>query len=132
MSRKRLGVLILLIATPLLIGASLLMVGGDRPVSDDGPAPPSTMDETTGIVTGTVTTAAGAPVERAAVQVRALDDPAPAIPEIGVLTGDTGQYEWRLLPGRYEIVISSEERDSPPQTATVTAGGVVRLDFTLP
>ncbi len=40
MSRTRLGVLALLIAAPLLIGASLLVFGGDDPVSDDGPPPP--------------------------------------------------------------------------------------------
>ncbi|MDG4792989.1 carboxypeptidase-like regulatory domain-containing protein [Micromonospora sp. WMMD1082] len=132
MSRTRLGVLALLIAAPLLIGASLLAFGGDYPVSDDGPPPPPPRTDSMGTVTGTATTAAGEPVREASVQVRPLDEPAPAIPEIGVLTGDAGRYEWRLPPGRYEIVVRTDERDSAPQTATVTAGQTTRLDFTLP
>ncbi|GIJ79287.1 Carboxypeptidase regulatory-like domain-containing protein [Micromonospora phaseoli] len=132
MSKGRLGVLALLIAAPLLIGASLLVIGGDRPVSDDGPAPPPSSTDSMGTVTGAATTAAGDPVRGASVRVSSLDEPAPAIPEIGVLTGDTGRYEWRLPPGRYEIVVSTSERDSAPQTATVAAGVVTQLDFTLP
>ncbi|WBB47475.1 carboxypeptidase-like regulatory domain-containing protein [Verrucosispora sp. WMMA2044] len=132
MSRTRLGVLALLIAAPLLIGASLLVFGGDDPVSDDGPPPPPGSTSPAGTVTGTVTTPAGEPVRQAPVQVTALDEPAPAIPEIGVLTGDTGRYEWRLPPGRYEITVSVGEQHSTTQTTTVTAGQVTRLDFTLP
>ncbi|MFF5215774.1 carboxypeptidase-like regulatory domain-containing protein [Micromonospora sp. NPDC000442] len=132
MSRTRLGVLALLIAAPLLIGASLLVFGGDDPVSDDGPPPPPGRTSPAGTVTGTVTTPAGEPVRQASVQVTALDEPAPAIPEIGVLTGNTGRYEWRLPPGRYEITVSTGERNSAPRTATVTTDQVTRLDFTLP
>ncbi|SFC09124.1 carboxypeptidase-like regulatory domain-containing protein [Micromonospora sediminimaris] len=132
MSRKRLGVLALLIAAPLLIGASLLAFGGDDPVSDDGPPAPPGRTNPAGTVTGTVTTPAGEPVRQASVQVTPLGEPAPAIPEIGVLTGDAGRYEWRLPPGRYEIVVSTGEQHSAPQTATVTADQVTRLDFTLP
>ncbi|GIJ06791.1 carboxypeptidase regulatory-like domain-containing protein [Micromonospora andamanensis] len=131
MSRTRLGVLALLIAAPLLIGASLLAFGGDTPVSDDGPPPPAGRSNPTGTVTGTVTTPTGEPVRSASVQVAPLDEPAPAIPEIGVLTGDTGRYEWRLPPGRYEITVSTGDRSSDPQTATVTADQVTRIDFTL-
>ncbi|MCZ7420750.1 MULTISPECIES: carboxypeptidase-like regulatory domain-containing protein [unclassified Micromonospora] len=132
MSRTRLGMLALLIAVPLLIGASLLAFGGDEPVSDDGPPPPPGSTSPTGTVTGTVTTPAGEPVRQASVQVTALDEPAPAIPEIGVLTGDAGRYEWRLPPGRYDITVRTGDRHSGPQTATVTADQVTRLDFTLP
>ncbi|MBQ1026083.1 carboxypeptidase-like regulatory domain-containing protein [Micromonospora sp. C95] len=132
MSRTRLGVLALLIAAPLLIGASLLAVGGDDPVSDDGPPAPPGRTNPTGVVTGTVTATDGEPVRQASVRVTALDEPAPAIPEIGVLTGDTGRYEWRLPPGRYEIVVHTGERNTAPQTATVTADQVTRLNFTLP
>ncbi|RIV36046.1 carboxypeptidase-like regulatory domain-containing protein [Micromonospora radicis] len=130
MNKGRLGALALLIVAPLLIGAGLL-VFHDQSVSDDGPAPPPRPD-TMGVVTGTAATAAGAPVRDAAVLVRPLDEPAPAVPEIGVRTGDAGRYEWRLPPGRYEIVVRADSRDSAPRTATVTAGAVTRLDFTLP
>ncbi|GAB3850124.1 hypothetical protein GCM10029963_35860 [Micromonospora andamanensis] len=123
--------LALLIAAPLLIGASLLAFGGDSPVSDDGPPPPPGRTNPTGTVTGTVTTPTGEPVREASVQVAPLDEPAPAIPEIGVLTGDTGRYEWRLPPGRYEITVRTGDRSSDPQTATVTADQVTRIDFTL-
>ncbi|QOC93365.1 carboxypeptidase-like regulatory domain-containing protein [Micromonospora craniellae] len=132
MSRGRLGALALLVTAPLLIGAGLLVWHGDRSVSDDGPSPPPPRSDTTGTVTGTATTAAGDPVRGAAVLVEALDDPAPAIGEIGVLTGDTGRYEWRLPPGRYEIVVDTGDRMSEPQAATVTAGAVTTLDVVLP
>ncbi|HEX5597210.1 MAG TPA: carboxypeptidase-like regulatory domain-containing protein [Micromonosporaceae bacterium] len=132
MSRTRLGVLVLLIAAPLLVAAAALISGGDRRVSDDGPSQPPARTDTMGTVTGVVTSTTGDPVAGASVRVIPLDQPAPAIPEIGVLTGDAGRYEWRLPPGRYEIVVSLGERSSAPQTTTVTAGKVTQLDITLP
>jgi hypothetical protein len=127
------GVLVLLVAAPLLVAAAAaLALGGDRPVSDDGPAPSSAGADPLGTVTGLATTADGRPVVGAAVLVTALDDPAPAVPEIGVVTGAEGRYEWRLPPGRYELVVRADERDGAPRTTTVTAGTVTRLDLSLP
>nr|MDT0656580.1 carboxypeptidase-like regulatory domain-containing protein [Micromonospora sp. DSM 115978] len=132
MSRTRIGVLVLLVAAPLLAAAAALTFGGDRPVSDDGPAPSSSAADPMGTVTGVATTADGRPVSGAAVLVTPLDDPAPAVPELGVLTGVDGRYEWRLPPGRYELVAQAGERTGEPGTATVTAGARTRLDLTVP
>jgi hypothetical protein len=132
MGGRRMGVLVLLVAAPLLVAAAALALGGDRPVSDDGPAPSSAGADPLGTVTGLATTADGRPVVGAAVLVTALDDPAPAVPEIGVVTGAEGRYEWRLPPGRYELVVRADERDGAPRTTTVTAGTVTRLDLSLP
>jgi hypothetical protein len=111
----------------------LVIDGGDRAVSDDGPPPTSIpRADPMGTVAGVVTTTDGRPVPGAAVQVTPRDDPAPAIPEMGVLTGDAGRYEWRLPPGRYQLMVRSGDHDSAPQSTTVTAGVLSALDFTLP
>jgi carboxypeptidase family protein len=135
MSMPRPRILLLLLAVPPLVAAGMLAYPrGDEPVSDDGtgppPSPPAT--EIMGTVVGTVTTGDGQPAVGVAVLPASIDEPAQAVPEIGVLTGPAGRYEWRLHPGAYELgfYLDGEVRGTAP--VAVTAGETSTVDFTLP
>jgi hypothetical protein len=131
--RPRLPVLLLVLVVPLLVAATALVVyrGGDEPVSDDGDGPPPSppASDVMGTVAGTVTDADGEPVAGAAVLPTSLDEPAQPVPEIGVVTGPTGEYEWRLAPGRYELVVYLDSEPAARGAITVTAGETGTLDF---
>jgi hypothetical protein len=134
MSVPRPRMLLLLLAAPLLVAVTVLAnAGGDEPVSDDGdgqpPSPPAT--EVMGTVVGTVRTGDGQPVAGAAVLPTSVDEPALAVPEIGIITGPAGQYEWRLHAGAYELAIYVDGEPRGAARVTVTAGGTGTLDFTL-
>jgi len=97
--------------------------GGTAPAKTGGPA-------RWGTVAGTVRDAAGRPVRGALVVPAALDGSV-AVPEMAVLSGADGGYEWRLLPGRYAVSARSGERRSTPVTVSVTAGQRAAADLTL-
>jgi hypothetical protein len=128
-------VLLLVLVVPLLVAATALVVygSGDEPVSDDGdgPAPSPPASDVMGTVAGTVTDPDGQPVAGAAVLPTSLDEPAQPVPEIGVITGSTGEYEWRLHPGRYELVVYLDSEPAARQAVTVAAGETSPLDFTV-
>ena len=73
----------------------------------------------------------GRPVEGALIEARPLDDPAPPIPEIAILSGGDGRYTWPLLPGTYEISVLAEGYRCPPKRVVVKSGQAVTADFKL-
>jgi hypothetical protein len=83
-------------------------------------------------VEGRVTAPDGKPVPGAFVQAESLDEPAPPIPEIAVLTGEDGRYLWPLSPGRYRITVSADGYQPTAGTATVEAGRLATLNLALP
>ena len=80
---------------------------------------------------GRVTAPDGSPVSGAFVQAESLDEPAPPIPEIAVLTGKDGRYLWPLSPGRYRITVSADGYRPATGTATVLAGRPAALNLSL-
>lgn len=56
-----------------------------------------------GAVEGVVRAAGGAAVAGVLIVPVPLDDPAPAVPELAVVTDDGGGYRWDLPGGRYEM-----------------------------
>ncbi|MCE6993871.1 carboxypeptidase-like regulatory domain-containing protein [Saccharothrix sp. S26] len=114
----------------LLIGVLALgACGGEAPSSDADAPPPTTARAT---VTGVVTDSAGWPVDGALVQPRSLDAPPRPVPELAVLSGPDGRYEWHLTPGRYEFTATRDDRTGPPAEATTEAGRTDHLDLRLP
>ena len=87
------------------VAGTVLIVGGDRPVSSDDPTTPPARGAVMGTVTGVVTSGAGRPVVGAAVLPKSLDEPSAPIPELAVTTDAAGRYSWRLRPGRYELTV---------------------------
>jgi len=120
----------LLAAVPLLLGVGLVLAGGDQPVSDTDPPGPRGGPPVMGTIAGAVARPDGSPVADAGVLVASLEDPAVAIPEIGVRTGTDGRYEWQLRRGRYEVTAVAGTRRTAG-TATVVPGQTVTLDLTL-
>jgi hypothetical protein len=82
-------------------------------------------------VEGRVTRPDGEPIVGAFVQARSLDDPAPPIPEIAIVTDEDGRYAWPLEPGRYQISVSSDGYRSARKSVSFRAGEVKTLDFVL-
>jgi hypothetical protein len=82
-------------------------------------------------VRGRVTRVDGSPVADALITPRALDVPSPPIPDLAVVTGRDGRYEWRLTPGHYEITVSADGYRLSTKQVTVTRARVTTLDFTL-
>ncbi|GAB2986606.1 carboxypeptidase-like regulatory domain-containing protein [Saccharothrix stipae] len=114
----------------LLIGVlALAACGGETPSSDADTPPPTTAQA---VVTGVVTDSAGRPVADALVQPRSLDTPPHPVPELAVLSGPDGRYEWRLTPGRYEFAVTKDDRTGPPAEATTEAGRTDHVDLRLP
>jgi hypothetical protein len=126
--------ILLLLAAPLLVAMTVLAYGGgDEPSSDDDqdPPPPPPATEIMGAVAGTVTTGDGQPLAGAAVLPTSLAEPSQPVPDIGVFTGPTGRYEWRLHPGEYELAIYLDGERRGSAAVTVIASETRTLDFTL-
>lgn len=114
----------------LLIGVLALgACGGETPTSDADTPPPVIAQAT---VTGVVADSAGRPVPGALVQPKSLDDPAHPVPEVAVLSGPDGRYEWHLAAGRYEFTATKDDRVGTPAEVTVIVGGAGQLDLRLP
>lgn len=75
-------------------------------------------------ISGTVTRADGTPVAGAFIAATSLDRPAPPIPEIAILTNETGRFTWPLQPGRYRLTALVDGDEIGTATAAVTAGAL--------
>ncbi|MFD1147485.1 carboxypeptidase-like regulatory domain-containing protein [Saccharothrix hoggarensis] len=118
----------------LLIGLLALgACGGEAGTSDTGdpPAPPPS---TTAMATftGVVVDSAGQPVDGALVAPRSLDTPPRPVPEMAVMSGPDGRYEWRLAAGRYEFSASKDGRTGTPSEVTAAAGATEQVRLHLP
>jgi hypothetical protein len=103
--------------------------GSERPVTDDA-AGHGRARRPQGVV-GRVTTPDGTPVVGAWIECRSLDRPSPPIPDVAVVTGADGRYQWPLPPGRYECRAVADGRESRAGRATVHEGSATTLDFAL-
>lgn len=112
---------------------ALLALGGcgEAATSDSGATPPPSTDRLV-LVTGTVVDDAGRPVEGALVQPRSVDDPPLPVPELAVLSGPDGRYEWRLAAGRYEFTAVKGDRTGVPAEVTASAGATGDVPLRLP
>ena len=82
-------------------------------------------------VSGRVTSADGRPVAGAFVEAESLDRPSQPIPEVAISSREDGRYLWPLRPGSYRISVSAEGYQRAAGQATVRAGRLAALDFTL-
>ena len=116
----------------ILAGGLLIAIcasAGDVPVSDRGFSPPPPQGSFAG-VRGTVTDAAGNPLEEVGIAVTAATGPAP---DMLRLTAPDGSYTWPLPAGTYSLTATATLGGYRPQTLEVTVpeGGTAELNFTL-
>lgn len=117
------------LVTVLVLGSCLVQEDDkDRPVTGRGGA--GGRDNAEG-VTGHVLDSSGRPIAGALVRPKALGKPAPPIPEIAIISDETGRYVWRLAPALYEIAVSADGYRSVTKQARVRPGRQVTLDFAL-
>jgi hypothetical protein len=81
---------------------------GESPVSGGSP---SSSGVVASAVHGIVLGAGGRPVDGAVVVAVSTDEPAQAVPELVVVTGPDGRFEWPLRPGRYRLGAESRAVD---------------------
>lgn len=82
-------------------------------------------------LSGSVRDDAGKPVGGAMVVPRSLQRPGPAIPELAILTDDSGRYAWPLPPGSYELTVTADGHQVAQRRGSVTEGSLTTLDFVL-
>ncbi len=82
-------------------------------------------------VSGRITDRQGHPVAGVFVHPRSLDKPAPAIPEIAIVSDANGHYAWRLPPGKYELSASAIGYHGMVKIITIKAGQMTTEDFIL-
>ena len=104
-------------------------VDQDRPVKNSEHTAPNAGNSEG--VTGLVTTSDNLAVEGAFIQPKSLDDPAPPIPEMAVLSNRQGRYTWLLLPGNYRISVSVKGCQTAFRRVVIEAGKMAEADFVL-
>lgn len=82
-------------------------------------------------VTGLVTSRDGHPIANAWIQAKSLDEPSNPIPELVITTNEAGEYQWSLLPGRYEISVLIDSRQQATNLVTVQPGQTAISNFTI-
>ncbi|WP_018353454.1 carboxypeptidase-like regulatory domain-containing protein [Longispora albida] len=116
----------------LVLGTVILLVLAgctkERPTSSDDPSPRVSGSPMSGTVTGRVLDS-GRPVAEVSVRPEPLFTPAPAIPELLVVTDAEGRYVWSLPAGRYRMTARLGERSAQPVDVTVVAGETVTADL---
>jgi hypothetical protein len=84
-----------------------------------------------GSVEGRVTDTRGEAVAGARVDAASLDTPAKAVPELAVLTGPDGEYEWSLQAGRYDLTVVADGFRPASKEIGIEPGVAAELDFTV-
>lgn len=69
------------------------------------------------------------PVAGAVIAARSLDRPARAVPEIAIVTGDDGRFQWPLRPGTYRLAALLDGREVATATVTVEPGQVTSIEM---
>ena len=124
----------------VVVTMGLAACGDDSPTAsagnpDEAPVTGSQGDATgpgrsdQGVVEGVVRGADGSTVAGALVVPVPLDDPAPAIPELAVVTDDAGAYTWNLPDGRYELRATKDGTAMGSARVEVAAGEAVVGDI---
>ena len=125
------GAVVVSLAAFLFLGSCLSFQGNDdTPVASTTGSAAGSAQIVQGVA-GRIADSAGRPVAKASVQPKSLDNPSPAIPEIGVISDETGRYVWRLPTGNYEITVVAEGYRNATKRATVRRNQQTTLDFTL-
>jgi hypothetical protein len=83
-------------------------------------------------VAGQITDANGKAIAEATVLAAALDPNGPAIPEIAIVSDESGRYQWPLRPGRYALTVVADGYERVSRRVALSAGEVATLDFLLP
>jgi hypothetical protein len=100
----------------------------DTPVSSRDRTGPAAARLTEGIA-GRVTSAKGAAVEGLMVEVAADGPRSGPIPDIAIMTGADGRFEWRLSAGNYRVRILRDSGWSKAKSVRVAAGRVSEITF---
>jgi len=80
---------------------------------------------------GTVLNADGSPIAGAFIQVECIGKPCPAIPDLGVLSNESGHFRWPLPQGRFRVVARFENDVSTPVEVRVLDAGTPPIELTL-
>lgn len=120
-----------LIAIGLLTVAGCGFPGeGESPISGGSPSSQATV--VVSAVHGVVRDRAGTLVADVMVAATSLDVPARPVPEVAVMTGRDGRFEWPLPAGRYRLDAGVEGLGAGSVEVTVAAdqpGPVVQIQF---
>jgi hypothetical protein len=82
-------------------------------------------------VAGRISDQDGRALEGAAVLAASIGPGGPAVPEIAIVSGADGRYEWPLRAGRYELTAVADGYRRVSKEVTVDSGAVATLDFVL-
>ena len=82
-------------------------------------------------VIGQIKDGEGLAVAGASVLAASVDVNGPAIPELAIVSDASGQYEWPLRPGGYELTVVADGYERVSKRVAVRAGRVTTLDFLL-
>lgn len=82
-------------------------------------------------IAGQILDADGDPIEGTLISVRSLGPHGPPIPDIAVLSTQSGEYQWRLGPGRYLVSTSHADYLPMQRELLVHKGQVTIANFTL-
>jgi len=123
----------------LIVALTVMSVGtpgcGPRNAPDEAVASPSLANGGPPAigegVSGRIADDSGRPIARALVVPRSLDKNSAPIPEIAVFSDATGQYAWRLSPGRYEFSVTTDGYQAATVSAVVNSAQVTTVDITL-
>jgi hypothetical protein len=117
-----------LIASGLVGMASCgVTTSGELPVSGSSPSSSPIVPAAYGIVRNSD----GNPIDGVMVNVDSLDQPPRAIPEMAVITGGLGAYEWPLAPGKYRIYATADGVGSDSVEIIIIDGVRARADLEL-
>lgn len=79
-------------------------------------------------VRGLVKSASGRPMPGIVVLAKSLDKPAPAIPDIAIVTNANGSYFWSLPPGNYELTFLRDGSKLAARRVVVRQSRVTQMD----
>jgi hypothetical protein len=80
-------------------------------------------------VSGVVKSASGEPLRDIVVLAKSLDKPAPAIPDIAIVTNAAGRYLWALPAGQYELTFIQDGRKFASRRVAVRQDKLTQLDI---
>jgi hypothetical protein len=76
-----------------------------------------------------VKSASGEPLRDIVVLAKSLDKPAPAIPDIAIVTNAAGRYLWALPAGQYELTFIQDGRKFASRRVAVRQDKLTQLDI---